>query len=948
VRLFGGIDPDGSNETIAEAALRVGDGLSVLRQKPRSLAELRADDEDYQWLCTWAQNLRRPVVKRWLSSGGSLAAERLAGRMTSREAIGLLLLLLSAEVARREVSGRRLWSTILPKLNPEMNRLLIDQESPSLAFKWSMEEAARRMSLRHGFGVEGVQHYYYLTVYLQFGLTYRSLRRLPEYLVGFPPPIGVEWLLGSRLQSDSFRNLWSALIAFRRGFLPEAKVRRILVEIPWVLPSWADEIVRRAKGRVEGAPPVDGTGEEHPFLGEPRMRWRPPAPPEFACEVLAPVVMDLSAPHYDIMVGRSPVVTLYRQPDDSYRFERELILPATRPAHAVTLRDDRDDLVASMAVECWSPGEDLVLWEASSGRRLDPWVAVMHRSRSYWLMASADLLLSPEPTEWISLAGGSMRLYLLPIQWSSNLTVSLEGELFWTPHTQVSGIGGEPGWTRALNVYPAVTQAQVGHKLALTFSELPPDVRVQFIRLNRMPLDFDQIGPQLTVTPVPFTPDLADADLAIRIGLRQGEEHTLITRTVRVPFNGAACLTEEGWQWMDGFDVLTVRHAREGHFRMFRHPPAPTDERGAVVEGETFSTLWKGRTGSFGSLAGLGAPLELRNSPYNPIQRPIVIARAVVDPGIIDGIEWEDGRVRIRLDRPIEPGPRHQVIFWAPGDKPDLVSGDQVVKIGPLTWEVANDADPDATVVAIAFDGARLGAWWPDNFGSVLAATRVSRGEPALELAQMIRWLRLPVLRSRWWPQVKARLRRSRVEALAAWLPAAQPPYGLTWSDSGEAWLSVLRSFCRDLVPQTEEAQLFKQFMAADGRGRPEAQVLETLMRIDPVLMIRTAMLYRDASQEPETLLHEACCMVAGLHSEVPSVVIRQEKEQLLLEAAQDMAVDPGFIEAGLCLKLERLFNCQAALDLLTKANLAVALSVDPLRRYLALHFLIAMGEKRL
>jgi len=102
MKLFTGIDPIDGDATILRAIEAVTTQLNQLPM-PRSLCEMGMDEEDYQWLCNWANNLTRLTVQWWLYplwAAGSIVSP--SSDISRFEGGGCLFLLLSAEVARRE------------------------------------------------------------------------------------------------------------------------------------------------------------------------------------------------------------------------------------------------------------------------------------------------------------------------------------------------------------------------------------------------------------------------------------------------------------------------------------------------------------------------------------------------------------------------------------------------------------------------------------------------------------------------------------------------------------------------------------------------------------------------------------------------------------------------------------------------------------------------------
>ena len=251
--IFQGIgSPQATNAVLSQAAGLVV-GKVTLATVPRSLCEIQTDEDDYRWLCSWARQLTNYQLQGWLSGVNSRRVVLQSGSLvlSYAEAAGCLLLLLAAEAGRREASEGNLWAAVRRRFSEAAGRVVFAQGQPRREFKDALEAAARKLGLRHVFGIEGTQNYY-LTVYLQFGFTQSGIGRLPYWLAGQPVSEAVSYLLGSegkgeRQSSRSFVRLWDTLRDYRRNNIRETSARQVLENNPWVIPDWADDLLEQAK-----------------------------------------------------------------------------------------------------------------------------------------------------------------------------------------------------------------------------------------------------------------------------------------------------------------------------------------------------------------------------------------------------------------------------------------------------------------------------------------------------------------------------------------------------------------------------------------------------------------------------------------------------------------------------------------------------------------------------
>ncbi len=232
--IFQGIDFSQGPDVVLSQAVGLVAGKVTSTTAPRSLCEVQADEDDYQWLCSWAWQLTSYQLQRWLSGVNSRRGALQSGSLvlSYAEAAGCLLLLLAAETGRREASEGNLWSAVRRRFPEAVGRVVFAQGQPRREFKDALEAAARKLGLRHVFGIEGTQNYY-VTVYLQFGFTKNGMGRLPYWLSGQPVSEAISYLLasegkGDRQSSPSFARLWETLRDYRRNNIREASARRVL------------------------------------------------------------------------------------------------------------------------------------------------------------------------------------------------------------------------------------------------------------------------------------------------------------------------------------------------------------------------------------------------------------------------------------------------------------------------------------------------------------------------------------------------------------------------------------------------------------------------------------------------------------------------------------------------------------------------------------------------
>lgn len=937
-----------ADRAFLEGAQRVVDRLAQL-PAPRSLSELRLDDADVAWLFAWARSLTRPWVSASLLGPRRLDAIEGTIRLRRLEAFGCLFLLIAAESARRDAREGAVWATVQACFSEPVQKLLtFAGHQPTAELKDAMEAAARRLGLRHVFGVEGTQSYY-VTVYLQFGFTRRGMAKLPHWLVGALQPEAVQHLLGEQLASDSFRRLWRALREYRRKNLHERQLRAIAADSPWVLPDWVDDLVHQARAKPElgvSAPGERGGAAptEIGFLDGPMLCWNPPERPTFTARLANLAYFDLSRPRYEIRHGKVILATLLRQDDDTYLHPDAVELSGDTPYVELSLVGDDGSLVAAQDLRLWDLAEDVSAFD-QAGRPFDAWEHRLDPGRPYLLLTAPDLQIEPPVSGWQLLGNGVRRLTRLPAGWQPQLRVLLDEHELWTPLLVDSSAGRrpEPDWIDEPTIV-ADTNVQIGGSLSIGITDLPVDVEVAYARLAGEPWRFDWRDGAITLAPVEITVEHAIHGLPVQIGLVRGQERGRLQELVTPrPKPGAARATDDGWAWIDSSADMTVEEARQTVIRPF----LGTSRHGAtaaLMEGFTFSRRVDATPRPFGVLGGFGAPLGLYPSPYNAQYVLAPLADAVVDPGIVRGLERSDElTLRLCLSRALEPDAAYRVTLWQTKDKMRVLPSDRLRSLEPGVWELERlPVDPDGLLLAVDYQGERLGTWWPSAARSWCPPCPDI--VPPGRVAALLRWMRVPLLHRNLRPALESFARAHPGDCLAAWLRDPRLPNSFTVPAPSEEWFAAVREMFWLWEPDPAAvASIATTFQDEPGTS-PLVAVVAGLQR-DPMLLHQILRVWLPsgigATADQDADVRASRCLVAGLPLEATEAELAQAERAILHQAAEVMGVDRAFLEQGIVRRA--LGGTLTAIDTF---NLHVALGVAPFRALLALHALTAFARR--
>ncbi len=213
--------------------------------RPWSGAELQLTEAEVQWFRDWFRNVH-------LRIGSSAWGKK-------RTMLGAILVVLGAEVCRRESREDSVWPKIgglLPRSSALWSWMFYPANGqPTVDMTEGIADGVRALNLRNVIDQEGVQQWF-STIKLQFGFTLSGVRnRLPEWLAGYGRPHSVDYLIGqlggADLESKTFLSLWKALIQYRRGDIDEEQALLVLRNSPWVLPDWGPLLLKKAREKIE-------------------------------------------------------------------------------------------------------------------------------------------------------------------------------------------------------------------------------------------------------------------------------------------------------------------------------------------------------------------------------------------------------------------------------------------------------------------------------------------------------------------------------------------------------------------------------------------------------------------------------------------------------------------------------------------------------------------------
>lgn len=774
-----------------------------------SVVELGLSQNQIQQVKSWISQIPKGVFHN-LKTGSRSETEACA----QSEILGCLFLIVAADSSRDESRENAVWPAVRAVFTKDSSnkKLLFTQGQPSKLFKDMLEAAAHRFLIRNVFSSE-ISHKYFDTIKLQYGFTIKGARRnLHEWLVGLGQPLSVQILLGNNtcypdLSSDSFKEMWDTLRAYRYDRVSRDRAGAILRASPWVRAKWVPELLARARVKLKSRTPVIIPDASTGVVKGVRLHWLAGAKPRLVLELYSEALNTLTSEtrSSQICAAVDGRVTgrWTKQPNGAWHGSNLMFCEPDRFLASVNLRPTQltlstfeGDVLEECDLTALDLHRDVLVFDGEAGHLLDSDRENLRTGKSYVILADADLSLAGVPyVEWVSI--GLRKAYRLNAPWSEDACLMLEDLEFWRP--QILKKAYRPN-LRVILTFHDSERPSLGDNVALVAEGIPQDTESATLLLGDDRVELEpHSGSWVTSRDVSLTPEFVLGLEKRRIRLRSHSQVQTVPVILGLEPRGAAIYERDSssggagrWRLLSEEQSLNIGAGRT-QIRLLgtHHQKDPVlyegwRSVGAIPHrGARLATL---------NLHGWGAPLEAVDKNTRRTMASSVERHGCVSY-VIHNLFGRENKTPplIHLRAPVTPSVHHRVWIWSvnranPTDVSPIDSEEISIQNDSLDWRIR--MLPNTHAIGLAFKGAWLGSWWHlKNIGRLLCS-KVNVHSFAL-----LRWFRIPVLSSALSYNMQGAVYKAPLDFLRAWLGGQGLPKGLEVKPPDEGIREVVRHF---------------------------------------------------------------------------------------------------------------------------------------------------------
>lgn len=715
---------------------------------PRSVAEARISWDEIDGLQSWfSVQYGRP--RNWCDRTWQ---ERVEGSHTasSREMFGALFLILASEIGRDHCSEESLWPGIAEKflINKITHSVLFGNDHPTELCKIAMAAGVRKLQLRNLIDRSGKQEYFD-TIKLQLGFTFKgALRRLPEWLDGLGSTTAVQMLVGKEdstsqdfeTPSPSFHRLWTTLREFRAGRISHFAASQKLYESPWVRASWVSQLLEVAK--LHRPRPVSISASDVSYeseaLFEPVFNWDNTSRPCFQLRLNEERVYELLTGKNTAVFAVDGVVVDRWSLDASGAFRGDRLLTCQKAGQPSNLRPQslsiscNGEPIETVDFATFGFDDPFLIFDLGTGGKVDA-NEILQPNRDYALVCDPDLNVAG--VTFVKGKGRSVYRLCRPLTEATQLKCG--EDVIWEPQLSMLRV------QRPLRITlrsGTQTTAQIGSPIQFVATGVPEDVESVTLCIGADATKLIPIGDGwATANAIPVSLEILTGSVRLRVRVEGTHYKRAVLPKLKFDVSGVAILQrgiENGRSptWQMPKNGRLNRASGDGWARIFDSGDFKLREGSRLIGTKRSNTI------ELRDLNAWGASLC---ADFDGIGDR-TIAQVVEDSGCIElylPTVFGGGSHRLYLRNPILPTVGHAVFVWQNVDAvPSIIPADKIrVESDGFLWRFVFGGS--APLVAIAYEGICLGAYWNSDYVASQLKKPISP-----ETIALFRWLKVPLL----------------------------------------------------------------------------------------------------------------------------------------------------------------------------------------------------------
>ncbi|MBY0552606.1 MAG: hypothetical protein K2W95_35315 [Candidatus Obscuribacterales bacterium] len=938
-RIFSGLAPDDGQNSVIQAFHRIAERLTVLPE-PKSLCEITPSTGDFRWLVQWASSLTPTCADSFLGISG---LNRLPGNgnYTRREGIGTLLLLLAAEVNRREGQEGSVWAKVLRLFKKDVGRLIRFQSGPSLQFAQSIEEATEVLRLRNVFGT-GDTLQYLMTVFLQFGFTRNGISRLPHWLAGqYPETVNCLISKHSPNFSATFCDIWELLRRFLRKTISESQTRSELKKSVWIHDEWIDDIIAslasrsRAQSDSSDSLGVDDANDSE-IIKSTSFQWDSSGPGfQFSIGSLQNLNLDAGDAEDESLPSSASAPTLlvagkrYRLAKSDNRWQplEDVKSALVRSPILVQVVTADGAIAASQEIHLWPPDSEVQFYDLETGQEMDL-NSRLSTQRRYAVIASDDLLPSIDLGDPVPYGQIRKNVWRLKQSWDKTLEFRLpDQQVLWSNQDSISP---QPAPLQVMKVSVFARNVDnLAKGVVFYTSNESTAVRVEALRIDGVSIPIYWNGKCSESAPMELTSLFSEKVRGVWKIRHNGRLYSRKNNINIAPRSGSARWTGFAWNPIDNESTLRKSDCTDNSFRLcYRSMVGDSAEDYAIFEGGTLCQWFTHSDGPIRGVSGYGAPLEVRRM-YNSDGVCASISKSVSNPGLFEQCSWEtESSMKLTLTKPVQLDQNHKLIVWPSNSHPIGLESRDLIKNDDLSYEfVPGMTNSNIVAVCLSYSGEWLGASWPTGRGMMQRFLEENiRKSEAGSIAAFLRWTHWPILATEHFRDVRAFAYNFPAEVLAAWAGDLylDEPYKFEPGTTG--WYNVVRQVFSKFQPNWQTVEKLSSLLRQSPTELDRISTLATtLQKVDATLLAKFFSCWLNSPSRSSTpteirqLVERLQRKALGLTDDAPIEQITEKEKELKSSYRRFFRVD----EQWLANEMKSIASCSFAGHPLSDIQLA-------------------------